>query len=104
MSTATDSFIIVCGLVLAGWALCHGCVLARGTVARWVVYAAIGVVACQFVFVPTLSLLGLQSVSTNEQYWACGFLAVCFHLIMDRIFPATVWAIEVEETDDDETD
>lgn len=95
----TNSFIVVCGFVLAGYALCYGCIKAYSTPARWTVYVAVGVIGSQFVFVPALALLGFQPVSTQEQYWACGFLAVCFHLIMDRIFPATFNAEDDNETD-----
>ena len=75
------------GALMAGAALWYGCTAGWPYVARWVVYVAVGVVACQFVCVPVLPVLGLRPLSTADQYWACGFFAVGFHLMMDRVFP-----------------
>ena len=100
MSTVAASFIIACGCLLVAYALCYGYVKATSAPARWAVYVAVGVIACQFVFVPVLPLLGLRLVSVQEQYWACAFLTVGFHLIMDRVVPLTLkWESEEDDAD-----
>lgn len=105
MSAITDSFVIVCGLVLAGYALVYGCMRVRpGSVVRWGVFAGCAVVATQFGWLPLLTHFGIRSTSTADQYGALIVMTLALKWLMEKFLPNTVWAEEVEEVDDDETD
>ncbi len=102
MSTVTDSFVIVCGIVLAAGALLYGCVHVRpGSIVRWGVFAGCAVVATQFGWLPLLTHLGIRSTSTADQYGALIVMTVALKWLMETVLPNTILA---EEVDDDETD
>ena len=102
MSTVTDSFVIVCGIVLAAGALLYGCVHVRpGSIVRWGVFAGCAVVATQFGWLPLLTHLVIRSTSTADQYGALIVMTVALKWLMETVLPNTILA---EEVDDDETD
>lgn len=101
----TDSFVIVCGIVLAAWALLYGCMHVRpGSIVRWGVFGGCAAVATQFGWLPLLSFLGIRSTSAADQYGALIIMTLLLKWLMETVLPNTVWAEEVEEVDDDATD
>lgn len=98
----TDSFVVVCGIVLAAGALLYGCVHVRpGSLVRWGVFVGCAVVATQFGWLPLLSLIGLR-VTVADQYVALALATVGLKLLMEKALPWLLWSVDVEEVSDEQ--
>jgi hypothetical protein len=88
--------------VIAGWALtvltlAYGCAkVEQGSIGRWLVFLAAGVVATQFGWLPLLPFLGLR-VTAADQYMAVVLATVGLKLLMERALPWLLWSVDVEE-------
>lgn len=94
----TDSFVVVCGIVLAAGALLYGCVHVRpGSLVRWGVFVGCAVVATQFGWLPLLSHLGIRTTGVADQHGALIVMTVALKWLMETVLPWLVWSVDTEE-------
>ncbi len=102
MEMITDSFVAVCGIVLAAGAVLYGCVHVRpGSTVRWGIFVGCAIVATQFGWLPLLAHLGIRTTGVADQYGALIVMTVGLKWLMETVLPNTVLA---EEVDDDEAE
>ena len=83
--------------VVAGWALtvvtlAYGCAkVEQGSILRWLVFLASGVVSTQFGWLPLLPAMGLR-LTTADQYAAVALAAIGSKLLMENVLSGLVWA------------
>jgi hypothetical protein len=88
--------------VIAGWALtvltlAYGCAkVEQGSIGRWLVFLAAGVVATQFGWLPLMPWMGLR-LTTNDQYVAVVLAAVGSKLLMENVLASVLADEEVSE-------
>ena len=87
-----DITISIIGWLLTGWVLAYGCMRVRpGSVVRWAIFLASGVVATQFGWLPLLPAMGLR-LTTADQYAAVALAAIGSKLLMENVLSGLVWA------------
>lgn len=89
------------GALLSGGALVYGCIHTRpGSASRWLVFGAVAILADQLVWLPVLAVMGI-GVSVADQVYGAGILLLVLKWLIDWLFPRTVWAVWVNESEDE---